>query len=85
MNRYPEDVRGWAAANHAWSAPILTDTDIRVASQRLIAAYGSEAWFIAADLAVAAARAGNANAADLCNRIAQTIEQLGSTTRARLQ
>lgn len=66
------------------STSILTETDIRLASQRLIAAYGTEAWFIAADLAVAAARAGNANAADMCNRIAQAIEQLG-TTRARLQ
>jgi hypothetical protein len=63
---------------------ILSETDIRVAGQRLIASYGSEAWFIAADLAVAAARAGNASAADLCNRIAQAIEEMGAT-QARVQ
>ena len=57
----------------------LTETDIRLAGQRLIAAYGREAWFVAADLAVAAARAGNKNAADLCNRIAQAIEEMGIT------
>lgn len=63
------------------SASILTETDIRLAGQRLIAAYGTEAWFVAADLAVAAARAGNCSAADMCNRIAQAIEEMGSTHR----
>jgi hypothetical protein len=62
----------------------LSETDIRIAGQRLIDAYGTEAWFVAADLAVAAARAGNSSAADLCNRIAQAIEEMG-TTRARVQ
>ncbi|MCC6913349.1 MAG: hypothetical protein AB7H70_05870 [Rhodospirillaceae bacterium] len=57
----------------------MTEVDIRLAGQRLIAAYGTEAWFIAADLAVAAARAGNDSAADLCNRIAQAIEEMGIT------
>jgi hypothetical protein len=63
----------------------LSETDIRLAGQRLIAAYGTEAWFIAADLAVAAARAGNSGAADLCNRIAQAIEEMSTTTHARVQ
>ena len=63
---------------------IVSETDIRLAGQRLIAAYGSEAWFIASDLAVAAARAGNDGAADLCSRIAQAIEELG-TTHTRVQ
>lgn len=34
---------------------------------------------MAADLAVAAARAGNDRAADLCSRIAQAIEELDAT------
>lgn len=59
--------------------------EIRLAGRRLIAAYGTEAWFIAADLAVAAARAGNASAAELCNRIAQAIEEMSTTTRTRIQ
>jgi len=62
----------------------VTETDIHLAGQRLIAAYGTEAWFVAADLAVAAARAGNDGAADLCNRIAQAIEEMG-TTQPRVQ
>lgn len=57
----------------------MSETDIRLAGQRLIAAYGTEAWFVASDLAVAAARAGNPNAADLCHRIAQAIEEMGTT------
>jgi hypothetical protein len=63
----------------------VSETDIRLAGQRLIAAYGTEAWFIAADLAVAAARAGNSSAADLCNRIAVAIEEMSATTPARVQ
>lgn len=62
----------------------LDESDIHMAGKRLIEAYGTEAWFIAADLAVAAARAGNKGAAELCNRIAQAIEVLG-TTHARVQ
>lgn len=77
-------MRGGLPRTTPGAPSILSETDIRIASQRLIAAYGTEAWFIAADLAVAAARAGNAPAADMCNRIAQAIEQMG-TTRARLQ
>ncbi|MGE3333518.1 MAG: hypothetical protein AB7I36_07735 [Rhodospirillaceae bacterium] len=71
--------RGLAAAGLFQEFVDLTEIDIRLAGQRLIAAYGTEAWFIAADLAVAAARAGNDSAADLCNRIAQAIEEMGIT------
>jgi hypothetical protein len=66
-------------------AAIPTESDIRLAGQRLIEAYGTEAWFVAADLAVAAARAGNSTAAELCNRIALAIEELGSPRLHRLQ
>jgi len=66
-------------------AAIPTENDIRLAGRRLIEAYGTEAWFVAADLAVAAARAGNSNAADLCNRIAQAIEEQGGTFTYRIQ
>jgi hypothetical protein len=63
----------------------VSENDIRLAGQRLIAAYGTEAWFVAADLAVAAARAGNSNAAELCNRIAQAIEEMSTTPPTRIQ
>jgi hypothetical protein len=56
----------------------VSDTDIRRAGRRLISAYGSEAWFIASDLAIAASRAGEREAADVCNRIALAIEEMGS-------
>jgi len=70
-------VGGQCQESHIPSEHIPSETDIRLAGERLISAYGPEAWFVASDLAIAAARAGNSSAAELCSRIAQAIEEMG--------